>query len=61
MEENGSYKISIENRLTRLEVLMQDIATNYINTGAKVDRLVWLVVTTLVAVLANFLSRTIAL
>ena len=65
--ENGQYKISNENRLTTVENQykflrrdIQDIKDNHIkHLTRKVDRIQWLLITTLIAVVLNFISSFI--
>ena len=51
---NGRYKLSVEQRLTRLETIVDEIKNNHlVHIEAKIDKMTWLVVTSLVGVVAN--------
>ena len=52
MSKNGNYKISIESRMTSLEVKLEDLIKNHIpHLQTKIDRIQWLLVTNLLAVI----------
>ena len=52
--ENGDYKLSIEQRLTRLETVVEEIKENHLkHLAEKLDRLMWLIITTLLGVVIN--------
>ena len=56
--KNGKYKIDIEGRLTALETKVDEIANNHLpHIQSKVDRIEWLLVVTLVGVVANLLVK----
>ena len=56
--KNGTYKISIEKRLTELEVKLEEIVGNHLpHIQSKVDRIEWLLIVTLVGVVANLLVK----
>ena len=58
IKENAPYRIGIEARLTALEVKMEEILTNELpHLSAKVDRLTWLLVTNLTAVIFLLLQK----
>lgn len=70
MTGNG-YKISVERRLTSVEVILKEIKESlftHIADEAKsldkfekrFDNLTWLLVTTLVAVIANIITRVVS-
>ena len=53
--ENGEYKISIEQRLTTLEVTVDEIKNNHLaHIQDKLDKAYLLVVTTLITVVVAF-------
>lgn len=55
--KNGQYKLSIEQRLTRLETVVDEIKNNHlVHLEEKLDKLIWLVVASLVGVVANLLN-----
>lgn len=57
MEKNGQYKIGIEARLTTLEVRVSELIDNHIpHLEAKMNRMMWLIVTTLVAIIINLMT-----
>lgn len=59
--KNGDYKISIEKRLTLLEAVIEEIKENHLpHIQAKVDRIEWLLVITLVGVVVNLFLRVTA-
>ena len=46
--ENGQYKLSIEQRITRLETKVDDLMENHLpHLQKKIDQIHWLIVTTL--------------
>jgi hypothetical protein len=57
MTENGEYKISIEQRITRLETQLEEVIENHLpHIESKVDRITWLLVTTLVGIVLLLLK-----
>lgn len=55
---NGQYKLSVEQRLTRLETVVDEIKNNHLNhIETKVDRITWLLVVTCVGLVANFIAN----
>ena len=55
---NGRYRISIESRMTRVETKLEEILVNHLpHLEAKVDRITWLIITTLVAVVIDLIVR----
>ena len=57
---NANYKLSIENRLTQLEVKLDDIINNHIShIQERLDRIQWLLIVTLIGVVVDFGSRLI--
>ena len=55
---NGEYKLGVEGRLTALEVQVEELITNHIvHLEAKLDKLFWLVLTSLIAALLNLVSK----
>lgn len=55
---NGQYKVSIEQRLTRLETQLLEVVVNHLpHIEKKVDRLTWLLVTTLLGVVVDLILR----
>lgn len=60
--DGNGYKLTMENRMTRLETVVGDIKTVTLpKLEAKVDRITWLLVTTLVALIVQFLGIIVAL
>jgi len=65
--ENGQYKLSTEHRITKLETCVHDlvddvseIRDNHLkHLAEKMDRIQWLLITTLIAVLVSFASKLI--
>ena len=58
MGKNGQYKISIEQRLTALEVKVDEIISNHIvHLEKKLDRLTLLVITTLISIIITFIAQ----
>ena len=56
--ENGDYKLSIEQRMTKVETVLTEIKENHLpHLEVKVDRITWLLATTLIAVVLNLLTR----
>ena len=52
------YEVSVENRLTRLETLLDEIKNNHLaHLEMKVDRITWILVTSLVALSVDLLMR----
>lgn len=57
-ENNSKYKVSIEQRLTSLEVKVEDIIDNHLKSIAmKLDRGFWLILTVLVGVVVDLALR----
>jgi len=57
---NGQYKISVEQRLSRIETIVDEIKNNHlVHLEAKMDRMNWLIIVSLVGVLANLISRVV--
>ena len=56
--DNGSgYKLSIEQRLTRLETIVDEIKNNHlVHIEAKIDRVTWFILVTLVGVVVSFVK-----
>lgn len=51
---NGEYKLGVESRLTGLEVIVNEIRKNHLpHLQVAVDRIQWLLVTTLVSVVTG--------
>ena len=60
MIENGDYKIEIESRLTTIEVKLNEVMENHLpHLEAKVDRITWLLVTTLITALVSLVFKFI--
>lgn len=62
MEEGNGYKdrLNIEKRLTCLETKMDEVMTNHLpHLSAKMDRIQWLLIVTLVGIVANLLNSVI--
>ena len=61
MENNGNGfkdRLSIEQRLTCLETTVNEIKNNHlVHIEAKVDRIQWLLIVTLIGLIANLLQR----
>lgn len=65
--KNGNYKLSTEHRLTKVEGKVDTIIDNHLphiltkvdKVNSKVDKLLWIVITTLIAVILNLASRFI--
>ncbi len=58
MTTNGQYKVRIESRITALEVKIAEILENHLpHIEAKVDKLTWLLITNLVAVIFLLLQK----
>ena len=61
MENNGNGfkdRLSIEQRLTCLETTVNEIKNNHlVHIEAKVDRIQWMIIITLVGIVANLLQR----
>ena len=54
MATNAKRNIEIENRLTRLEESLTDLKENHVpHLEAKLDRIQWLLITTMLALLIN--------
>ena len=54
--ENGQigYKLSLENRITKLETSVEEIRINHLpHLEAKVDRITWLALTSLATMVVN--------
>lgn len=55
---NGQYKLSIEQRITRVETQLNEIRLNHLpHLESKMDKMIWLIVTTLVGVVVSILLR----
>lgn len=55
--ENGNYKISMEGRMSRVETTLEEIKTNHLpHIQAKVDKMMWLLVTSLAAALIELIK-----
>lgn len=58
--EEQSYKLSVENRLSKVETTLNEIKDNHlVHLDAKVDRIQWLLVITLVGLVANLVLKRI--
>jgi len=58
--ENGKYKLNIEQRITRVETIVDDIKTNHlVHMEEKIDKLTYLLVASLIGVVANLISNFI--
>lgn len=58
--KNGDYKITIEQRLTCVETKLNEIMTNHIpHLEEKVDRIQWLLIVTLIGVVASLIEKFI--
>ena len=61
MENNGNGfkdRLSIEQRLTCLETTVNEIKNNHlVHIEAKIDRIQWLLIVTLIGLIANLLQR----
>mgnify|MGYP001590451749 CR=1 FL=1 len=54
---NGNYKLNMEQRMTRLETIVDEIKKNHlVHIESKIDKMTWLVVTSLVGVIANLVN-----
>lgn len=66
-ESNGTYKLSIEARITRLETTVEDMKSNHLvhlsddvqSLSNKLDRASWLTLTVLGGVVADLLLRVV--
>ena len=56
--DNGNgYKLSIEQRLTKLETIVDEIKNNHlVHIEAKIDRVTWFILVTLVGVVVSFVK-----
>ena len=55
---NSRYRISIESRMTRVETKLEEILVNHLpHLEAKVDKITWLIITTLVTVVIDLIVR----
>ena len=51
---NGKYKLGMEQRMTRLETIVDEIRKNHlVHIEGKIDKMTWLVITSLIGVIAN--------
>ena len=58
MATNAKRNIEIENRLTRLEESLTDLKENHVpHLEAKLDRIQWLLITTMLALLINLANK----
>lgn len=58
MTKNGQYKVDIERRITSLEVTLTEIVENHLpHIEAKVDKLTWLLITNLTAIIFLLLQK----
>jgi hypothetical protein len=56
--KNIDYKLDLEERLTCLETKVNEIMTNHLpHIEAKVDRIQWLLIVTLIGVVANLIQK----
>lgn len=50
--------VEIENRLTSLETRLEDLITNHLpHLESKIDRIYWLLVTTMIALVINLANK----
>lgn len=50
--------VEIENRLTSLETRLEDLITNHLpHLESKIDRIQWLLVTTMIALVINLANK----
>ena len=60
MNSEAKYKISIENRLTKVETLLDEIVKNHLpHIETKIDRIMWLMVVTFLGVVVDLGLRLI--
>lgn len=61
MKDNGiKDRLNIEQRLTRVETKLSEIMSNHIpHLEEKMDRILWLIVITLIGVVADLISRIV--
>ena len=54
---NGKYKLGMEQRMTRLETIVGEIKDNHlVHIEGKIDKMSWLVITSLIGVVANLVN-----
>lgn len=54
------YSGSMRERLTRMETMVDEIRNNHlVHLEAKVDRITWLIIVTLVGIVANLIDKFI--
>ncbi len=57
-DSNGRYKITVENRLTTVETHLDEIRENHLpHIQAKVDKIMWLLITILAGVAIDLVLR----
>lgn len=58
MNEYNDDRLNIERRLTCLEVKIKEIAENHlVHIEAKIDRINWLLIVSLVGLVANLIAK----
>lgn len=55
---NGKYKLTIEHRITKLEVAVEEMLENHLpHLQARVDKIQWLLLTTLAGVVTGLIMQ----